>query len=376
MADGGIDARWLRAALSLARRRVGSVAPNPAVAALIVRDGRLLGRGITGSGGRPHAETVAIAAATLAFGAETLRGSTLYVTLEPCAHHGLTPPCADAIVSAGISRVVCPLQDPDPRVAGRGFARLREAGVALDTGLLVAEARAVNAGFLSRIERGRPHVTLKLAASLDGRIATASGESRWITGVQSRLRVHAMRAQADAVMVGAGTARADDPMLNVRGCGPDTAQPIRIVLDTTLSLPTGGRLAASAREQPVWALHGAGAAIRSQKALAALGVLPIASELDPEGGVALAPALAQLAAQGVTRLLCEGGGRLAAGLLRAGLVDELALFSAGTALGGDALSAVGHLGLAALDDAPRLAVVGVEMLGPDTLSLWRPIRYH
>ncbi len=217
------DPRHMAHALGLARRGLGRVWPNPAVGCVLVKGSRVLGRGFTQPGGRPHAETVALAAA-----GEGARGATAYVTLEPCAHHGRTPPCAGALAAAGVARVVTAIEDPDPRVSGRGHAMLRAAGIAVTEGVLAEEARALQRGFLSRVVRGRPMVTLKLAASLDGRIATAAGESRWITGPGARARVHAMRAMHDAVMVGAGTARADDPMLTVRGLGVDH-QPVRVV---------------------------------------------------------------------------------------------------------------------------------------------------
>ncbi|MEL6576860.1 MAG: bifunctional diaminohydroxyphosphoribosylaminopyrimidine deaminase/5-amino-6-(5-phosphoribosylamino)uracil reductase RibD, partial [Pseudomonadota bacterium] len=239
----------MTAALALARRAVGRVAPNPAVAALLVRDGRLLARGITARGGRPHAEAVALADAAARH--VPVAGATAYVTLEPCAHHGLTPPCADALAAAGIARVVCPIEDPDPRVSGRGFEALRRMGVEVVTGLCAGSAESVNAGFLSRVRRGRPFVTLKLASTLDGRIATATGESRWITGPAARRRVHLMRMQADAVLVGAGTARADDPMLDVRGYGAGVSHPLRAVADPRLSLDPTSRLVQTARTQPL-----------------------------------------------------------------------------------------------------------------------------
>jgi diaminohydroxyphosphoribosylaminopyrimidine deaminase/5-amino-6-(5-phosphoribosylamino)uracil reductase len=207
------DERWMGLALALGRRGMGRVWPNPAVGCVIVRDGRVLGRGWTTDGGRPHAETQALAQAGDA------RGAVAYVTLEPCAHYGRTPPCAGALVAAGVARVVVATGDPDPRVAGRGLAILREAGIAVATGVREGEARRDHAGFLLRVTQARPFVTLKLAASLDGRIATASAESRWITGPAARTTVHAMRARHDAVMVGGGTARADDPLLTVRGMG-------------------------------------------------------------------------------------------------------------------------------------------------------------
>jgi diaminohydroxyphosphoribosylaminopyrimidine deaminase/5-amino-6-(5-phosphoribosylamino)uracil reductase len=360
----------MRAALSLARRGLGRVAPNPSVAALVVRDGLLLGRGLTGPGGRPHAETVALAQAARLAGAEAVRGATTYVTLEPCAHQGLTPPCADALIAAGVARVVCPLLDPDPRVAGRGFARLEAAGVAVETGLMEAEAREVNAGFLSRLERGRPRVTLKLATTLDGRIATASGESRWITGPEARVRVHLMRAEADAVLIGAGTARDDDPMLDVRGIGLEDASPVRVVADPSLTLPPEGRLAGTARRIPVWALHGAEADPARAEALSGLGVrlLPVPAG---EGGIDPGAALARLAQHGITRVLCEGGGRLAAALVAAGLADEIALFQAGRAIGADGRPGLGALGLGRLADAPAFRLAAEARVGDDLLTLWR-----
>lgn len=369
MADPG-DVAWLAAALGLARRRLGQVAPNPSVGALLVRDGVLLGRGITGAGGRPHAETVAIAQAERLYGRAALAGATAYVTLEPCAHHGLTPPCADALIGAGIARLVCPITDPDPRVAGRGFARLEAAGVRVETGPLAAAARRLNAGFLSRLERGRPAVTLKLATSLDGRIATGTGESRWITGAAARRRVHLMRAQADAVLVGGATAIADDPMLDVRGFGPSAANPVRIVADPGAALPVGHRLVATARRTPVWLLHAPAADPARVAALEGAGLRALAVPAAA-GGLDLAAGLARLGEEGITRLLCEGGGRLAAALLAAGLVDEIALFTAGLAIGAEGRPGLGPLGLDRLGAAPRFGLVALEPVGADTLSLWR-----
>jgi len=365
------DARWMRMALDLAGRGLGRVAPNPAVGAVLVRDGRVLGRGATGDGGRPHAEAVALMQAEARYGADALGGATAYVTLEPCAHHGQTPPCAEALIAAGIARLVCPLQDPDPRVSGRGFAALAAAGVAVETGLMAAEARRLNAGFLSRIERGRPQLTLKLAATLDGRIATRTGESRWISGPRARARAHLLRMQSDAVMVGAGTARADDPMLDVRGFGPRAAQPLRVVADAALTLPPEGRLAVTAQDQPVALLCSGGAPAERRGALTARGIRLIETKTDADGRLDLSNGLTKLAETGVTRVLCEGGGRLAAALLSAGLVDELALVTAGRAIGGDGVPAVAALGLDRLSEAPEFRLDGIEALDGDVLSVWR-----
>jgi len=365
------DTRWMRVALCLARRRVGQVAPNPAVGAVVVAAGRALGRGATGRGGRPHAETVALDQARRLYGAEALRGATVYASLEPCNHQGKTPPCTEALIDAGIARVVCSIEDPDPRVSGGGIARLRAAGITVDTGPMAAEARAVNAGFLSRHERGRPWIVLKLATSLDGRIATRSGESRWITGPLARRRVHVMRAEADAVMIGAGTARADDPMLDIREIGTGFAPPVRVVADAGARLDPGSRLVESAQGQPVWVLHGPEADAARCAHLATRGVRLEALALDAAGGLDLGQAAERLSAAGLGRVLVEGGGQLAAGLLARDLVDEIVLFQAGRLIGGDGQAGVGPLGLARLGEAAGFTRVAAEPVGPDLMSIWR-----
>ncbi len=364
------DARWMRMALGFAARSLGRVAPNPAVGTVLVRDGRVLGRGCTADGGRPHAEAVALAQAADRFGAAALNGATAYVTLEPCAHHGQTPPCATALVEAGVTRVVCPLEDPDPRVSGRGFAVLRDAGVKVDTGLMAREARRLNAGFLSRIERGRPWLALKLATTLDGRIATRHGESRWISCPQARLHAHLLRAQSDAILVGAGTTRADDPMLDVRGLGARAAHPVRVVADGGLSLSPDRRLVTSARRIPVWVMHRPDAPPERRAALEAAGVVTMDVGVRPDGALDLADIMARLSDAGLNTVLCEGGGRLAASLLKAGLVDEVALVNAGIAIGGDGIPGIGALGLDRLADAPGFVLESVETVGVDVLSVW------
>jgi diaminohydroxyphosphoribosylaminopyrimidine deaminase/5-amino-6-(5-phosphoribosylamino)uracil reductase len=367
------DRARMAAALRLARRGLGTTWPNPAVGCVIGRAGRVLGRGWTQPGGRPHAERMALDDARARFGADSVTGATAWVTLEPCAHHGRTPPCADALVAAGVARVVAPIPDPDPRVSGRGFAALRNAGVAVETGVLAEEARALNAGFLSRHECGRPWLTLKLAASLDGRIATGAGESRWITGPEARRRVHIMRAEHDAVLVGSGTARVDDPTLDIRLAGLSERLPVRLVADGGLSLSLTGRLARTAREQPVWLLHRPGADHDRIAALEGAGALCIETPTLASGELDMTAALGLLAGRGVTRVLCEGGGRLAASLLRARMVDEVAWFAAGLAIGADGAAAVARMGVERLEDAPRMRRVSVEALGADILSVWRPV---
>ncbi len=363
------DARFMRLAIALGRRGLGRVWPNPAVGCVIVRhraDGRpvIVGRGWTQPGGRPHAETVALAQA-----GDAARGATAYVSLEPCAHHGRTPPCAEALIAAGVARVVSALRDPDPRVDGGGHALLRSAGIRVDEGVEAEAAAAANAGFLSRVRRGRPWVTLKLAVTLDGRIATATGASRWITGPQARRAVHAMRACHDAVMVGAGTARADDPDLRIRDMGA-SHQPVRIVADSRLGLALDSRLGRSLDAAPVWLLHGPQAPAAMIHAWEGAGARLFACPRDAMGRLDIAAGLQRLGEAGLTRLLCEGGGGLAASLLRAGLVDELAIFSAGRLFGADGTAALASLGVTELGPAPFSLVEAVPV-GGDMLHRWR-----
>ncbi len=355
----------MRHALALAARGLGQVWPNPAVGCVITDGaGRVVGRGHTQPGGRPHAETVALAQA-----GEAARGGTVHVTLEPCAHHGRTPPCAEALAKAGVVRVISALEDPDPRVAGQGHAHLRAAGIRVETGLCADQAAALNKGFLMRLRAGRPMLTLKLAASLDGRIATASGESRWITGAGARRHVHMMRARHDAVMVGGGTARADDPMLTVRGLGI-ARQPVRVVVSRMLDLPVSGRLAASAGEVPLWLCHGPGAPDESCRIWESLGARLIAVPALPGGMLDMAALMQVLGKAGLTRILCEGGGGLAASLLRADAVDDLVVFSAGVVLGGDGLAALAPLGFSRLAAAPRFRLVDMRAFGNDVMHRW------
>lgn len=359
----GDDARHMGHALALGRRGLGNTWPNPAVGCVIVRGGRVVGRGWTSPGGRPHAEVVALAQA-----GGLARGATAYVTLEPCSHHGRTPPCAEALVAAGIARVVVALTDPDPRVNGEGLARLRAAGVAVDEGVGADRARTDQAGFLSRVTRGRPHVTLKLASSFDGRIATASGESQWITGPAARAHVHALRLRHDAVMVGAGTARADDPSLTVRGLG-EVRQPVRVVMSRHLDVPLDGRLAASAGEVPVWLLHADRADAARVARWQAVGARLLNVPAD-RGGVDPVAALKTIGEQGITRVFCEGGGGLAAALISEGLVDELIGFTAGVTLGAEGRPSLAAMGVEALARAPRFTLVETRALGGDVLHRW------
>ena len=360
-----LDQRFMRLALTLGARGQGKCWPNPSVGAVIVKDGRVVGRGWTQPGGRPHAETVALAQA-----GSDARGATAYVTLEPCAHHGQTPPCADALIAAGVSRVVVAVEDPDPRVNGGGIEKLENANIDVKTGVCEGEARHALSGFLSRITTGRPFVTLKLASTLDGRIATATGESKWITGPEARRLVHGLRASHDAVMVGGGTVRADDPDLTVRDMGA-TSQPFRVVLSRHLDLPLMSRLAQTARDVPVWILYGAGADTALIDAWTGIGAKLIEVGVGSDRNLDPSKVLEALGHEGLTRVFCEGGGSLAASLIRAGFVDELYHFTAGKTLGAEGYPMLGAMGVDILAKAPEFQLVDSRRVGADMLAIWR-----
>lgn len=393
------DLSHLHGALTLARRGLGNVWPNPAVGCVLVKDEVVVGRGWTQAGGRPHAETEALRRA-----ADKAKGATAYVTLEPCSHHGRTPPCAEALVAAGVARVVAAIEDPDPRVSGRGLAMLRAAGIAVDrcdapgqppeVARIGKLARDLNAGFFTRIALGRPMVTLKLATSLDGRIATRTGESKWITGPEARARAHLLRARHDAVMVGIGTALADDPRLDCRLPGWDGAearQPVRIVADSQARLAPGldlvrragprapgapdAQQAGAACMQPTWVLARADADAARVAALAAAGVEVLAVPPGARGGAGgasldLAAALQALGAKGLTRVLVEGGGQVAAALLRARLVDRMVWFRAPVILGGDGVPALAGLDVNTVAEAHGFTRVSLGAVGPDTVETY------
>jgi len=333
------DRRFMRAALAIGAREMGAASPNPAVGALVVKDGVVLGRGWTQAGGRPHAEPLALAQA-----GEAARGATLYVTLEPCAHHGKTPPCADAVIAAGIARVVGGLTDPDPRTAGQGYARLRAAGIAVDTDCLARECLRAHRGHVLRVTEGRPMVTLKIAHTPDGFAAGAEHDRRLaITGLAANLRTHVLRAQHDAIMVGVGTILGDDPLMTVRLPGVNR-QPLRVVLDARCDLPPRSRFAATAAEVLTLVFCGAEADASRRAALETLGIETLDCPLI-EGRVDLRAALRFLAARGLTRVFSEGGPRVGSNLIVQGLADEVLLFTGERPLG--------RRGVEALSDAAR-----------------------
>ena len=360
----------MQAALALGRRGLGRVWPNPAVGCVIAdAAGYVAGRGWTQPGGRPHAETEALRRA-----GNRARGGTAYVTLEPCSHTGQTPPCAEALIQAGIARVVVALQDPDARVSGRGIAMLQAAGMAVETGFHEAEARFDQAGFLSKIELGRPLIGLKSAASLDGRIATETGHSQWITGPEARQRGHLLRAEYDAIIVGIGTALADDPRLSCRVAGLSNASPLRIVIDSSLRLDPTSDLATRALDQPTWVFTTASAPADNRSRLEVLGVRIIDVLVEPSGRVDVKSVARLLGEEGITRALIEGGGALAASFLKADLIDRVHSFCAGLIVGGDGRAAIGPLGLDRVDDGPRFKIHSERPVGDDLEQVY--IRYR
>ena len=369
------DERFMRLALALGERHLGLTWPNPSVGALVVdeRGGvpRVVAQGITQPGGRPHAERVALAGAGPA-----ARGATLYVSLEPCSHHGRTPPCADAVREAGVARVVTALEDPDPRVSGRGHALLRAAGIAVTPGLLSDQARRLHRGHVLRVTRGRPAVTLKLARTADGFAARGAHSRRaggrlLITGETANGRIHLMRAHADAIMVGVGTILGDDPLLTVRLPGLENRSPVRVVIDSRLRTPPTARVVTSAATIPTWVIATEHAPVEAERHLVEAGVEVLKAPASTEG-VDLASALNLLGARGITRVFSEGGPRLAGSLIAADLVDDVAVLTSATALGEYGIPAIGPGLRRALEQS--FEKVGTETLGPDRLDLFEKVR--
>ncbi len=354
-------------AVALAQRALGRTSPNPAVGAVVVKGGRVVGEGWTRPVGGPHAEVVALRQAGV-----RARGATLYVTLEPCAHHGRTPPCIDAVIAAGLARVVVGVGDPNPRVRGRGLRALAAAGIDVTTGVLATEAGAVSAWFRHFIVHGRPYVMLKLAASLDGRIATARGESRWISGPRARRWVHELRNRVDAVMVGSGTVLADDPALTCRVRGG--RDPVRVVVDGALRTSPRAGVVRQRSNAPTLIATTERAAAARRRALERAGA-EILVVRGPGGHVGLGALLRALAARGIVSVLIEGGGELAAAALRARVVDRLLVVSAPLLLGGDGRPMLGPLGVGRLARAPRMADATWTRLGPDLL-VEGPVAYR
>jgi diaminohydroxyphosphoribosylaminopyrimidine deaminase/5-amino-6-(5-phosphoribosylamino)uracil reductase len=359
------DRRFMQLALTLGRRGLGRTWPNPAVGAVVAKDGVIVGRGWTQPGGRPHAEPEALKRA-----GEAARGATLYVTLEPCSHFGKSPPCADAIIAAGISRVVAAMQDPNPEVAGQGFARLRAAGIAVDVGLFEAEAAHDHAGHIRRIRDNRPHVILKLAVSADDKIGAPGRKPVAITGEAARERVHLLRAQCDAILVGVGTVLADDPLLTCRLPGMESRSPVRVVLDARLRIPGGSRLVQSARATPLWVMASELAEAPAAARLGAAGAQVIRTAHANQAGLDLPAVLHALAERGITRLMVEGGSRVASAFVASGLLDEVWLLRGENAIGPGGVAALDELPLASITQSQVFRHTAGETLDKDTLTIY------
>jgi len=363
------DQRFMQLALTLGRRGQGRTWPNPAVGAVVVKDGVIVGRGWTQPGGRPHAEPEALNRA-----GEAARGATLYVTLEPCSHVGKSPPCADAIIAAGIARVVSAIEDPNPEVAGQGHAKLRAASISVDIGLGAAEAARDHAGHFRRVRDRRPHVILKLAVSSDDKIGAAGRKPVAISGEAAKARVHLLRAQCDAVLVGIGTALSDDPLLTCRLPGMAARSPVRVVLDRNLRIPGSSRLVHSARETPLWVMTSnlAEAAAAMKVGAAGAQVIRLAAAATPPG-LDLPAVLHALSEKGITRLLVEGGARVASSFVAASFVDEAWLLRGAEPVGADGVAALDALPLASITQSPNFGVHASEGLQNDTLTIYERI---
>ncbi len=355
------DARFMAAALALGRRNLGLTSPNPSVGALVVKKGVIVGRGVTTPGGRPHGETIALAEA-----GDAARGATIYVTLEPCAHQGVTGPCCAAIVAAGIARVVYAIDDPNPDVAGQGAAFCRSHGLDVVAGSHAAMARRDHRGHILRMTARRPMVTLKLAETADRFVAGDSHDPRLaITGLAANGCVHVMRAMHDAIMVGIGTALADDPLMTVRLPGLQ-AQPIRVVLDAALRLSSRSRLARTASDGPVLVLTGMPGANPDLAALDGVTIETVPTR--PDGRIDLEGALEHLGARGITRVFSEGGPTIGSALIRDGLADEILLFRAPKPLGYDGIATMSAEARAILSDPARYRLIETRIIGVDRLD--------
>jgi diaminohydroxyphosphoribosylaminopyrimidine deaminase/5-amino-6-(5-phosphoribosylamino)uracil reductase len=361
--DRAVAEPFMRLAIAEAEKGQGRTSPNPAVGAVVVRDGRVVGRGHHARAGGPHAEVVALAAA-----GGRARGADLYTTLEPCDHFGKTPPCSRAVIAAGVRRVFVGSRDPNPKVNGRGMARLRRAGVQVVTDVLREACDRLNAPWFHFITTGRPYVTLKAAITLDGRIATGSGDSRWVTGEAARAEVHRLRDRVDAVVVGAGTALADDPLLTTRLPGGGGRDPVRVVLDSRLRLPRRLHLFHPESAAPTLVAH-----VTEREPRLGAGVEPLRCRAGRDGRVDLADLLARLRARGVAHVLVEGGGEVHRAFLAAGLADEVLLFVAPKILGGGVPWLSGE-GPARMADALRLENVEVRAVGEDLVVRGVPRR--
>ena len=358
------DLNFMDVALSLARRGLGNVHPNPAVGCIIAQGNEVVGRGWTGPGGRPHAETVALKQA-----GASAKNATAYVTLEPCAHHGQTPPCVDALIAAKIKRCVISMEDPDERVSGQGIAALQNAGIEVTVGVRESQAKFLNRGFLTRITKGRPHFTLKTATSLDGKIATAEGQSKWITGTAARAQGHALRARHDAILTAMGTITADNPELTCRLPGLKNRSPIRIILDPGQNVSREAFLIETADQHPIWVITAKDSGPPPGH-LISNNIKLLQCDTDYNGRIKLTNLAQILGQEGLTRILVEGGSQLSASFIKNNLVDELIWFRAPFVIGGDGLPAVAGVSLAQLIEAKRFRLIDSRKLGDDMMETY------
>ena len=361
------DRRFIDLALALGRRGQGRTWPNPAVGAVIVKDGVIVGRGWTHPGGRPHAEVEALKRA-----GDAARGATLYLTLEPCSHQGKSPPCADAIVAAGIARVVSAIEDPNPEVGGQGHVRLREAGIQVDVGLCADEAARDHAGHFLRVREKRPFVILKLAVSVDDKIAAASGKPVAITGEAAKARVHLLRAQSDAILVGIGTVLADDPLLTVRLPGLESQSPVHVVLDRALRIQGASKLVHSARAHPLWVMTSDMSDAPAAMKLGAAGaqIIRVATTKTPPAVLDLKVVLNALSERGITRLMVEGGAKVASSFIASGFVDEVWLLRGPETIGTGGIDALDAQPLSIITQSPQWRPRATEHLDKDTLTIY------
>ena len=362
VAEAEADERFMALALALGRRGLGQTWPNPSVGCVIVKDGVIVARGWTQKGGRPHAEVEALRRAK-----KLAQGATMYVTLEPCSHEGKTPPCADAIIKAGITRVVSALEDPNPEVKGKGHERLRAKGITVDVGVGAEQARRVHAGHIMCVTKNRPFVTLKLAVSSDGKAGLASRKPAVITGEDARLRVFQMRAAHDAILVGIGTVLADNPHLTCRLPGMFERSPVRVVLDSQLRVPLATAVVATVRETPTWVIASNSASKKAEEVLQQRGC-KVFRVGGADGKLDLYEVLKTLAAEGITRLIVEGGPTVAASFVSANLIDEAVLLRGAKAIGDTGIDPLEGMALTALTKNKKLHSRGIEELGLDRLE--------
>ena len=360
------DAEWMEIALRLADRNTGNVCPNPSVGCLIVNNDRIVGRGWTQEGGRPHAEVMALEQA-----GEKSIGASVYTTLEPCSHFGKTPPCSDALISARIKRLIGAMKDPDPRVDGMGFVKLRDAGIEVVEGILEREAEALNRGFIKRIKEKLPFITLKMAMSIDSRIATKTYDSQWITGEEARHSSHFLRSKHDAILTGIGTVLYDNRILNTRISGLENRSPTRIIMDAKLRLPVDSQIVSTATDYKT-IICTTGAAEKSKKKhIESFGLQVLTLTSNKSGRVSLIETLKVLAAKGINNVLVEGGGILSTEFLRSDLIDELLVYRAPIVLGGDGRAAVEGLGVSDLSGAAAFERTGIASIGTDLMETYK-----